>query len=102
MVRILLRKAVSADFHNYFIGIIAQSFPAVHRIPEKLWDFPGKFSLPVAEGAKAKPVAEDDRSVRERLSDYINSGMDKKEAIKLVAKEMGLPKNAVYMEAVDL
>ena len=61
----------------------------------------GEYVL-IIEGAKAKPVAEDDRSVRERLFDYINSGMDKKEAIKLVAKEMGLPKNAVYMEAVDL
>lgn len=61
----------------------------------------GEYVL-IVEGASEKAVVTDERSIKERLTDYINSGMDKKEAVKLVAKEMGVPKNTVYMEAVDI
>jgi len=61
----------------------------------------GEYVL-IIEGARNVSVQTDGRSVRERLCDCINSGMDKKEAVKLIAKEMGLPKNVVYMEAVDI
>lgn len=61
----------------------------------------GEYVL-ILEGAKNVAAASDDRTVRERLTDLINTGTDKKEAIKIVAKEMGVPKNTVYMEALDL
>ena len=36
------------------------------------------------------------------VKEYINSGMDKKDAIKVVAKEKGIPKNEVYKDCLDL
>ena len=36
------------------------------------------------------------------VKDYISSGMDKKEAIKKVAKELGVNKNEVYKQCIDL
>lgn len=41
-------------------------------------------------------------SVKEHLSHYISLGMDKKEAVKQVAKDRGLPKNEVYQQALEL
>lgn len=41
-------------------------------------------------------------TVKEHLSHYISLGMDKKEAVKQVAKDRNLPKNEVYQQAVDL
>lgn len=43
----------------------------------------------------------DNRSVRERVEAYMAAGEEKKEAIKRVAKEMGLPRNAVYQEMIE-
>ena len=37
---------------------------------------------------------------RELVEYYVGQGMDKKEAIKKVAKERGKTKNEVYMECV--
>ena len=61
----------------------------------------GEYVL-IIEGASPKAKADDGRSPRERVADYISGGMDKKEAVKLVAKEMGVPKNVVYSETLDL
>lgn len=36
------------------------------------------------------------------VKEYINSGMNKKDAIKVVAKEKGIPKNEVYKDCLDL
>ena len=36
------------------------------------------------------------------VKEYINSGMDKKDAIKAVAKEKAIPKNEVYKDCLDL
>lgn len=41
-------------------------------------------------------------SVKEHLLSYINDGMDKKDAIKKVAQERGIPKNDVYQESMKL
>ena len=41
-------------------------------------------------------------TVEEHLKDLINKGMDKKEAIKTVAKMRNIPKKEVYKIAIDL
>ncbi len=41
-------------------------------------------------------------SVAEHISHYINLGMDKKDAVKQVAKDRGIPKNEVYQQALEL
>lgn len=60
----------------------------------------GEFVL-ILEGAeKCEPVFED--SVSDHLLRLISSGIDKKEAIKTVAKERGIPKKEVYAESLKL
>ena len=51
--------------------------------------------------AKTLDADADTRTVRERVEAYIEAGEEKKEAIKRVAKEMGLPRNAVYQEMIE-
>ena len=41
-------------------------------------------------------------TIKEHLNHYISLGMDKKEAVKQVAHDRGLPKNEVYQQAVEL
>lgn len=38
----------------------------------------------------------------DRVKEYMNSGMEKKDAIKKVAKELGVNKNEVYKECINL
>ena len=58
----------------------------------------GEFVI-ITEGA---PECEKkfEMSVNEHIEAYIASGMDKKEAIKAVAKERGVPKNEIYKYTV--
>jgi len=48
-----------------------------------------------------KQIYEDNLSNKELVQEYIKEGLDKKEAIKKVAKQRGLNKNEVYMECVE-
>lgn len=41
-------------------------------------------------------------SIKEHLIKYIDNGIDKKEAVKKVAQERGIPKNDVYQESLDI
>jgi len=41
-------------------------------------------------------------TAKEHLEKYLNEGMDKKEAVKKVAKERGVPKNEIYKIALDI
>lgn len=58
----------------------------------------GEFVL-ILEGAEQKE-AEFCETVTEQLVRLVSSGTDKKEAIKIVAKERGIPKKDVYAEAL--
>jgi 16S rRNA (cytidine1402-2'-O)-methyltransferase len=44
----------------------------------------------------------DNISIEEHIRDYIKKGLDKKEAIKSVAKDRGIPKTEVYKFSIDL
>jgi 16S rRNA (cytidine1402-2'-O)-methyltransferase len=63
----------------------------------------GEFVL-VVEGLKPEEVTEENElnnlSVIEHLEFYIKSGMDKKEAMKQVAKERGVSKREIYAETI--
>lgn len=65
------------------------------KLSEKLPQMKGEMVL-VCEGASGE-VDLSDLPAGEHLMMYIKSGMDKKEAIKRVAKERGVPKNEIYM-----
>lgn len=67
----------------------------------------GEFVLVLSGKSKAEIQAEkealwNDLTVEEHLIKLINSGIDKKEAIKLVAKERNLPKKEVYKYSTSL
>ena len=62
----------------------------------------------IVEGANEVELEEKKKAELEKLDpvdmvkDYISSGMDKKDAIKKVAKELGVNKNEVYKQCIDL
>lgn len=61
----------------------------------------GEYVL-IVEGAKEKENPLNALSVREHLQRYISGGMDKKEAVKAVARDRGVSKNEIYREALEL
>ena len=65
---------------------------------EKADNLKGEFVL-VLQGAEKQRI---DASPKEYVKMLIESGISKKEAVKQAAAELNLPKNEVYMEAIDL
>ena len=67
----------------------------------------GEFVL-VLEGKKLEDIKEEKKeawinlSIEEHILKYINDGIDKKDAIKLVAKERELPKSEVYKFSTNI
>lgn len=57
---------------------------------------------PVEELDAEKKAAWEELSVEEHLQKYIDEGMSKKDAVKAVAKERGIPKQEVYKISIDL
>lgn len=62
--------------------------------------FRGELVLVLAGAEKNEP--EWTMDIPEQLRQYIGEGMDKKEAVKRVARERGLPKSEVYRHSIDL
>mgnify|MGYP000173938654 FL=1 len=62
--------------------------------------FRGELVLVLAGAEKDEP--EWTMDIPEQLRQYIGEGMDKKEAVKRVARERGLPKSEVYRHSIDL
>lgn len=67
----------------------------------------GEYVL-VLEGKSEEEIANEERALWEHLtieqhiSKYIDDGLSKKDAIKRVAKDRGLPKSEVYSQSIDL
>ncbi len=61
----------------------------------------GEYVL-IVEGKKETKNPLNALSVREHVKHYMDSGMQKKDAIKAVCRDRGLPKNEVYQEVLDL
>lgn len=55
----------------------------------------------IVEGAQSQNPL-NSLSVAEHLKHYIDLGVDKKDAVKQVAKDRDIPKNEVYQQALDL
>lgn len=54
------------------------------------------------EIAREKMAAWEDMSIEEHIVSYMNQGIDKKDAIKKVAKDRDLPKSEVYNHSLEL
>ena len=61
----------------------------------------GEYVL-IVEGASRAENPLNELSEREHVAHYINCGYDKKEAVKLAAKDRGLPKSEIYKLTLDL
>ena len=61
----------------------------------------GEYVL-LVEGAREKENPLNALSVREHVQKYMSDGLDKKEAIKAVARDRGVPKNEIYQQSLDL
>ncbi len=89
------RAAVVREISKRFEEVVRFSLGAVPELVKK-----GEFVI-VIEGASSAAAAVRP-SVREKLAELIAAGADKKEAVKIVAAEYGVPKSEVYKESIDL
>ncbi|MCD8201658.1 MAG: 16S rRNA (cytidine(1402)-2'-O)-methyltransferase [Clostridia bacterium] len=60
----------------------------------------GEYTLVVEGASPVNPLCS--LTVREHVTHYIETGLDKKEAVKRTAKDRGVPRDDVYKEAMDL
>ncbi|MCL2061070.1 MAG: 16S rRNA (cytidine(1402)-2'-O)-methyltransferase [Firmicutes bacterium] len=60
----------------------------------------GELTL-VVEGFKLKVAAVTPESIRQKIAALVEAGTDKKDAVKMIAAEYGLPKSEVYKESFD-
>lgn len=58
----------------------------------------GEFVIVIAGADKKEEIL---LSPREQVEAFIAQGMTKKDAIKLTAQKMGVPKNEIYMQVID-
>ena len=69
---------------------------------EQVQNIKGEFVLVLGPMEETAEEAADERTLREQVEELMQSGMEKKEAIKAVAKKNNLAKNDVYQETMDL
>lgn len=89
--RCALVREISKKFEDVTRGTLAHMPEFVHK---------GEFVL-VVEGCKDENKELNSLSVEEHLAFYIGGGMDKKEAVKKVAKDRNVPKSEIYAYAVQ-
>lgn len=100
--KICICRELTKIYEEYKITTIKQAIEYIDKNGIK-----GEIVL-IVEGKNKETIEED--SQKKILSipnatlvkEYIDSGMDKKEAIKAVAKEKGIAKNEVYKDCLDL
>ena len=85
-----LSREISKKFESIYRGNIEDLLPTLN-------DIKGEFVI-VVSGNKNITNINDDLSVIDQVNFYINNGMNKMDAIKMVAKERNLKKNDVYSE----
>ena len=76
---------------------LGQAIEMYHQQPPK-----GEFVLVVAGAAPAKKELATEADAAKRVSELMDSGMSRKDAIKQAAKELDLPKNIVYDAALNI
>ncbi|MFA5523200.1 MAG: 16S rRNA (cytidine(1402)-2'-O)-methyltransferase [Tissierellales bacterium] len=94
-------RELTKKFEEIFRGSIGQS---IEKFAQK--DPKGEFVI-IVKGTDKVEISEElqewaDISIKDHLLKYINQGMTKKDAVKNVAEDRGLPKNEVYKESLDL
>lgn len=62
----------------------------------------GEFVLILEGGEKNNANYYKNLTIKEHLSLYLDKGLTKKDAVKIVAKERSIPKNVVYKESLEI
>lgn len=85
-----LSREITKKFESVYRGKISELLPTLD-------DIKGEFVV-VVSGFDNNAIEDNELSIVEQVQFYIDNGMAKMEAIKLVAKERNLKKNDVYAE----
>ncbi|WIV12312.1 16S rRNA (cytidine(1402)-2'-O)-methyltransferase [Proteiniborus sp. MB09-C3] len=98
---IALCRELTKKYEEIFRGSIKES---INRFTQD--DPKGEFVIIVkgAEKTKVNSISEEwaGMTIKDHLLKYTDEGMTKKDAVKRVAEDRGLPKNEVYKESIDI
>lgn len=89
-IKVTVGRELSKLHEDYKIGNINDVINSYEEAPK------GEFVVVID-----KYIAKEDKSAETLFSEYMASGMSKKEAIKNIAKKLELPKNEVYQLFID-
>lgn len=94
--KITVAREITKKYEEFLYTTIENAITHFEEIPPK-----GEFVL-IIDGAKKSECTSifDNMSVLEHINYYIQSGTDKKEAMKLVARDRGVSKREVYAETI--
>lgn len=93
--RVAIARELTKKFEEYIRGDL-------ENVVKTSLDLKGEIVI-VVSGATNSSVAEklNDLSIQEHLNYYLENGYEKKEAMKLVAKDRGVSKSEVYKEIIN-
>lgn len=100
-----------ADMYAVFGERQACAVREITKIHEESVNFPLSEGLPgekrgeyvlLVEGAREAENPMNSLTPREHVKQYMDEGLDKKEALKRAAKDRGVPKSELYKETLDL
>ncbi len=100
--KIAISRELTKKYEEVFRGTIDQAINKFKNESPR-----GEFVV-VVEGISKEKLKKiensmwDDMTIKEHIQLYIDQGFNKKEAVKMVANEMNIPKKEVYKESIGL
>lgn len=97
---IAICRELTKKYEEVFRGNIEEAISKFHEEEPK-----GEFVVIVQGASEEEENAEKPKweiSIKNHLLMYINEGFSKKDAVKKVAEDRGLPKNEVYKESIEI
>jgi len=95
--QIALARELTKIHEEVWRGSLSQALEHFEQNPPR-----GEFTLVIAGAGDEAQAAWDEEQVRSALAELLSEGMDKKEAIKRVAKAAHWPRRQVYKVAVEM